>query len=115
MTVSLMLTNLQWLPVAYRTTLTFPQLKSPTEIRMECQKEDGKNRKLDRGRDSTDVSAWREEEAELVPTEDSRTQGASHNGDPQEKGLRYLGPPWQSLRVSSGIRPLGTLIIKNPE
>lgn len=71
---SSMLTNLQQLPVADRIALTFPQLKSSTEMRMEGKcKEDGKDRKLGRAGDSPGVSAWREEEEELVSTQDSRT------------------------------------------
>lgn len=34
----------------------------------------------------TDVSAWREEEAELISTQDSRVWGAGHDGNPQEDG-----------------------------
>ena len=107
-----MLTNLQQLPVANRITLTFPQLKSSTEMRMEWWKEDGKNRKLGRGGVSTGVSAWRGEEEELVSTQNSRNQSTSHEGNPQDEGETSWGPPWPSQRVSSGTRPLGTLIMK---
>lgn len=89
-----MLTNLQQLPVADRITLTVPQLKSSTEMRMERWKEDGKNRKLGRGGDSTGVSMWREEEEELVSTQDSRNRGTSHEGSYQKvtHGTRVKHP-----------------------
>lgn len=111
-----MLTNLQQLPVADRITLTVPQLKSSTEMRMERWKEDGKNRKLGRGGDSTGVSVWREEEEELVSTQDGRNRGTSHEGSYQKvthgTRARHPGGHLGHQRVSSGTRPPGTLIMK---
>ena len=109
---SSVLTNLQQLPVADRIALTFPQLKSSTEMRMEGKcKEDGKDRKLGRAGDSPGVSAWREEAEELISTQDSRTWAPATKVTHRTR-VRHPGHHLGHQRVSSGTRPPGTLIMK---
>lgn len=91
--VSLVPSRLQWLPLAYRTTPTSPQLIFPR------RSERNGGRKTEGGRDRSGVHTRQED------------MSASHKANPREKGETHPRPLCCSLKPGLGLTPLGAVIM----